>query len=88
MAEGSMAGGATEAGADASGTIARVTKGDKSRTMMHASVANEVIDAVNALTEQMKALKSLSVSPQSAGKFQKSDGNLVLVLNTVACPTE
>ncbi len=74
-------------GAIAGGKIARVAKGDKGRTMMHAAVANEVIDKVNEHDAIIQALKKAMVSPQSAGSFKWSDGNLVLILNTVQCPT-
>jgi len=82
---GEMASGAAGAGAAASKRIRRVEKGSTSRTMMHASVANEVIDAVNEHDAVIKALKAAMVSPQSAGSFKWSEGNLVLVLNTVNC---
>ncbi len=65
--------------------IARVAKGDKNRTMMHTAVANEVIDKVNEHDAIIQALKKAMVSPQSAGSFKWSDGNLVLILNTVTC---
>ncbi len=67
--------------------ITRVTKGDKGRTMMHASVANEVIDKVNEHDAIIQALKKMMVSPQSAGSFKWSDGNVVLILNTTQCPS-
>ncbi len=85
MAEGAMAGGAAQAGGAAGGRITRVTKGDKGRTMMHTAVANEVIDKVNEHDAIIQALKKAMVSPKSAGSFKWSDGNLVLILNTVKC---
>ena len=54
--------------------IDNVEKGDDSRTMMHADVANEVIDALNLLL-------GLTVTPDGAGKLMLSDGNAVLALD-------
>lgn len=51
--------------------IARLEKGDSTRTAMHADVMNEIIDAVNRML-------ALTVSPQGAGKFIWSDANGVL----------
>ncbi len=59
------------------GKIARLKKGDKSRTLLHASVGNELIDAINAIL-------NAKVSPQSAGAFYFSDGNVVLKLTPAA----
>lgn len=76
---GSMKAGAAKVGA-AAREIARVVKGDKHHTMMHAAVANEVIDAVNAANAVINALKNLKISPPKAGSFMLSDANAVLTL--------
>jgi len=59
--------------------IARLEKGDKTRTARHAEVMNEIIAAINALN-------NITVSPAGIGKFIYSDGNVVLQLNTEKCP--
>lgn len=53
--------------------IQRLDKGDKTRTARHASVMNEIIDRVNALT-------NLRVQPgkDENGKFLLSDSNAIL----------
>lgn len=51
--------------------IARLEKGDSTRTAMHADVMNEIIDAINKML-------ALTVSPQDAGKFIWADANGVL----------
>lgn len=66
--------------------IVPVVKGDKNRTIMHTTLANEVIAAINEHDQLFQALKKIAVSPATAGTFQISDGNIVLVLNTVKCP--
>ncbi len=63
--------------------IARVTKGDKNRTMMHTAVANEVIDAINDQGATVKALRKMSISPNAAGSVKWSDANVVLDLKGV-----
>lgn len=64
--------------------IARVAKADKGRTMMHADVANEVIDAVNEHDVVTKALQAATVSPAGAGEFILADANMVLKLHPSA----
>ena len=56
--------------------IKKLVKRDKDRTMRHAAVGNELIDALNAILK-------LGVSPDRAGSFSFSDGNGKLKLNTV-----
>jgi hypothetical protein len=51
--------------------IARLEKGNKDRTAMHADVMNEIIDKLNAL---------LAMQVQPAGKLIVSDANVVLDL--------
>jgi hypothetical protein len=53
--------------------IERLSKGDKTRTALHAQVMNEIIDAINAL-------RSATVKPDNTGKFHFSDSNTVLEL--------
>lgn len=60
--------------------VSRVQKGDTGRTMMHAAVANEVIDSNNDHEDLIKALRNLKVSPTEAGQLQIADANAVLVL--------
>lgn len=48
--------------------------------MMHADVANEVIDAVNECDAVIQALKAATVSPDGAGAFLWADANMVLKL--------
>src|SRR5262245_43430275 len=56
--------------------IARLEKGNTTRTARHAAVMNEIIDAINARY-------ALKVSPDDAGKFFFSDSNAVLALGDV-----
>ncbi len=60
-----------------------VIKGDTGRTMMHAAVANEVIDSVNDQGATVKALRKLSISPPEAGIVKWSDANVVIALKGV-----
>lgn len=52
--------------------IARLEKGDNTRTAQHADVMNEIIDKLNTLL-------AIQVVPASAGEFFYSDGNVVLL---------
>ncbi len=54
--------------------IARLEKGDSTRTAQHADVMNEIIDAANKFY-------SMTVTPQGAGKFIWADANGVLQLD-------
>jgi hypothetical protein len=58
--------------------IQRLSKGDKNRTARHAAVMNELIDAVNMLTNG-------SLSPPGIGKIVYSDGNWVIQFNIDKC---
>ncbi len=54
--------------------IARLEKGDSTRTARHADVMNEIIDAINKMY-------AMQVTPQGAGKFIWADANGVLDLS-------
>lgn len=59
-------------------TIERLKKGDDGRTALHASVINEIIDRVNALSNM-----TLTKSGTGEGKVLSSDSNTVLDLGDV-----
>ncbi len=61
-------------GATGGQQIARLEKGDSTRTARHADVMNEIIDAINKLY-------AMTVTPQGAGKFIWADANGVLALD-------
>jgi hypothetical protein len=60
--------------------IARLEKGDRKRTALHADMMNEIIDKVNSLL-------SMSVSPDGAGKFIYADANTVLEIKATGSVT-
>jgi hypothetical protein len=56
--------------------IQEIVKGDKSRTMMHAKVANELIKAINSvLTGQ--------IIPAQAGSIQADENSFVINLSVL-----
>lgn len=61
--------------------IARLSTGDKSRTARHASVMNELIDRVNALSNvRVTTQKTTTPDEKPSGKQIVSDANSVLTL--------
>jgi len=71
--------------------IEKIKKDDSDRTMMHADVANEVIEAVNGLMEMSPSngangrdgsVGGWEVSPSGMGEFVVAGSTVKLVLNT------
>ncbi len=70
--------------------IARLQKGNRDRTMAHAEVANEVIDALNPLLEQKVIICDAhgAALKGASGEFKYSQGNVMLVLKGLGAASD
>lgn len=67
-------------GGSGSRKIARLTKGDKTRTARHAAVMNEIIDRLNAFSNAKVIREKANSDGSASGKIVQSDANWVLHL--------